>query len=208
MGVPCNFCFIKFSPKRMAESPEAPWTYIMHPVPGGSSWTPPRGPPLFQISSSSWDLYREHTDRHTLPFIYKLSAGIIYLFRPSSKFSSKIYFCIVLKKSVYVHYLQSREGQFCTKTVQFSFVRTSLAETINLGQKILARNSQKFIQTTRSFFKYNTNNFRRWMTYFYLIGVQKITQKTTLANYADLYSICRLLQLDKIERKKSGRKNN
>ena len=34
-GVPCNFCFIKFLPKRMVEAPEAPHTPFMHPVPRG-----------------------------------------------------------------------------------------------------------------------------------------------------------------------------
>ena len=60
-GVPCNFCFIKFLPKHMAEAPETPGTPFMHPVPGGGEYwveTPqepsrPQGPPTCQISSIS-----------------------------------------------------------------------------------------------------------------------------------------------------------
>ena len=35
LGVPCNFCSIKFSPKCTPEAPEAPCTPFMHPVPAG-----------------------------------------------------------------------------------------------------------------------------------------------------------------------------
>ena len=57
-GAPCNFCFIKFLPKCMAEAPETPYTPFTHPVPGGRGYwvdtfqepSHPQGPPTCQIS--------------------------------------------------------------------------------------------------------------------------------------------------------------
>ena len=54
LGAPCNFCFIKFSPKHNVAAPEAPCTPFTHPVPGGGSTglKPPKNlpPPLRTIS--------------------------------------------------------------------------------------------------------------------------------------------------------------
>ena len=49
-GMPCNFCFIKFLPKRMAKAPETPCTPFMHPVLRGwgvLGWTPTPNPNNF-----------------------------------------------------------------------------------------------------------------------------------------------------------------
>ena len=62
LGVPYNFCLIKFSPKRTVEAAEAPHTPFTHPVPGGWGYwvetppqepSPPQGPPTCQILSRS-----------------------------------------------------------------------------------------------------------------------------------------------------------
>jgi len=39
--VPCNFCFINFSPKRTVEAQEAPHIPIIHLYPGGGRYLPP-----------------------------------------------------------------------------------------------------------------------------------------------------------------------
>ena len=81
LGVPCNFCFIKFSPKYMVEAPEAPWTSFTHPIPKGWGYqveTPSRTfPPLedhlrakfHPDPSRGLDFYREQTNIHTHPNI-------------------------------------------------------------------------------------------------------------------------------------------
>ena len=83
-GAPCNFCFIKFSPKRTVEAPEAPRTPFTHPVPRGvgvPGQNPPKIlPPLedhlrakFRPDPSSrLDFYREHTHRQS-PLLYRLA---------------------------------------------------------------------------------------------------------------------------------------
>ena len=74
--MPCNFCFIKFLPKRTVVAPEAPRTPFTHPVPGGWGYrveTPKNLPPLEDHlrakfcpdPSSRLDFYREQTDRQT-----------------------------------------------------------------------------------------------------------------------------------------------
>ena len=82
--MPCNFCFIKFSPKRTVEAPEAPRTPFTHPVPGGvgvPGRNPPKNlPPLedhlrakFRPDPSSrLDFYREQTDTQTDIALYVL----------------------------------------------------------------------------------------------------------------------------------------
>ena len=83
--VPCNFCFLKFLPKRTVEAPEAPRIPFTHPVPEGGGGTgsknppppqepsPPQGPPLCQIPvlihPAVW-IENKQTDRQILPFIY------------------------------------------------------------------------------------------------------------------------------------------
>ena len=77
-GVPCNFFFIKISPKRTVEAPEAPRTPFTHPVPGGVGVPPQEPSPLedhlrakFRPDPSSrLDFYREQTNTHTLAFMY------------------------------------------------------------------------------------------------------------------------------------------
>ena len=88
---PCNFCFIKFLPKRTVEAPEAPRTPFTHPVPGGWGYrveTPQEPSPLedhlrakFRPDPSSrLDFYREHTDtqtdRHTDIALYVLDLSM------------------------------------------------------------------------------------------------------------------------------------
>ena len=76
--VPCNFCFIKFLPKRTVESPEAPRTLFTHPVPGGG-YQVKKNPRTFPLEdhicakfrpdlSSRLDFYRDkQTHRHPHP---------------------------------------------------------------------------------------------------------------------------------------------
>ena len=84
--MPYNFCFVKFSPKRTVEAPEAPRTPFPHPIPGGGGYrveSPPKNlPPLedhlrakFRPDPSSrLDFYREHTDTQTDIALYVLDS--------------------------------------------------------------------------------------------------------------------------------------
>ena len=87
-GVPCNFCFIKFLPKRTVEAPEAPHTPFSYPGGWGYSGVgvpgqppPPKNLPTledhlrakFHLNPSSrLDFYREHTHTQS-PLSYRLA---------------------------------------------------------------------------------------------------------------------------------------
>ena len=89
LEVPCDFCFMKFLPKCMADAPEVPWTPFMHPVPRGWGGNcvdppitfPPQRPPLCQISSGSVQRFGflQRIDKHTDIALYVLENGHIVL---------------------------------------------------------------------------------------------------------------------------------
>ena len=83
---PCNYCFIKFSPKHMVEVPEATHTPFTHPIPwgGGYQADPPRTflplrttsvPNFVLIYAVVWILIENTHSDIAVPVNYKIYGG-------------------------------------------------------------------------------------------------------------------------------------